>query len=417
MDSETARFTTAPKLPDNLQTERRNRDLSISWTPSPQAAAYALQIDGCEYGGLTECAYLLEDGAEAPHEIRVRACGETDSLWSAAYQYSGMLCDFEESDGLDGWTPRMSGSSDVRLETVDGRGCMALIDHDFSTSNEYLSTASVQKQTADCYGKVVFKTQFLYKKYNHSTNNLEITISGTDLQNMEKTAIKMYVFSDGAFGYTIAEGTPFQFLPGKNPMVTVKENTWVQVTVVMDTNRQAIDLIVQSDMYKGYLGMPLGDYDPETGTCRINGMPFYSQDTSAQKKPNEIVALNKIYIGSSRYTGEYYFDNVDMYMETDQDDLCVRQLAGNKTSETAALFTGCVENLSGKAHTVVFAIGEYTGAGRLVQVQIGKHPVGAYETLWLKQGITAVNPGSALKAFVWDEDMRPAGKAVTHNDN
>lgn len=411
-ESEPISFTTAPKIPENLWMERKNQDLYISWEPSPGAQAYALQIDGQLYNGLSKPEYLLENGAKETRQIRVKACGETDSLWSTAYRYSGMLCGFEDESGLDGWTIRKSGNSDVRLDTADGRGCLALIDRDYSTANEYLSTASAQKETEACYGRVVFQTQFLFKAADHKNNNLEISVSGKDLQNASKIALRMYVFSDGAFGYTIAEGTPFRYFPGPNPMVKVKNNTWVNVTAVMDTRKGTIDLTVQSDMYKDYKGVPWGEYDAESGTCKVSGIPFYSQDTSAEKKPNVIVALDKILLASSRYTGEYYFDNVDMYMENKETGgLQLREISAEKTGEGAVQFIGQVGNLGDKEHTAVFAVAEYDSAGRLLQVEASQQPVVPYETLPLIQNIRNVRAGSILKAFVWDEKLCPAGPA------
>ena len=277
-----------------------------------------------------------------------------------------------------------------------------------------MSTASAQKETEACYGRVVFQTQFLFKPADHKNNNLEITVSGKDLQNASKIALRMYVFSDGAFGYTIAEGTPFRYFPGPNPTVKVKDNTWVNVTAVMDTRKGTIDLTVQSDMYKDYKGVPWGEYDAESGTCKVSNIPFYSQDTSAEKKPNVIVALDKILLASSRYTGEYYFDNVDMYMENKEAGLQLRELNAEKNGENAVEFTGRVENPGGKGRAALFAVAEYSSAGRLLQVETNQQHVEPYGTLPFTQSIRNISPASMLKAFVWDEELRPAGPAGVH---
>ncbi|OAS20432.1 DUF4962 domain-containing protein [Paenibacillus oryzisoli] len=201
-----------------------------------------------------------------------------------------------------------SGTSVSVVPSPDGAGkALQLLDNYALSDSDYTESPIAVRSHAALGGKLSFETRFMFNKVTSDAANFELKLrsAGTDV-------VRFNGFSDGTFGYwKVISGTNTPVKIPKAAGLVLPRDQWITLRFDLDMTVKTYDISMQGDVFKSYGGTvdAPGTLDTNSGTYRINGIPFYNNNTS-------VTTIDTFRISTSRFTSKILLDYVMLYKNT-----------------------------------------------------------------------------------------------------
>ncbi|NOU85512.1 DUF4962 domain-containing protein [Paenibacillus sp. LMG 31460] len=209
------------------------------------------------------------------------------------------------SNGNNWTVSTNSGTSVSVVPTPDGVGkALQLLDNYALSDSDYTESPVALRANAALGGKLSFETRFMFNKVNSDIANFDLKLrnAGTDV-------VRFNGFSDSTFGYwKMIGGTNTTVKIPKAAGLALPRDQWITLRFDLDMVAKTYDIIMQADVFKSYIGTvdTPGTLDKTNGTYRINGIPFYNNNTTA-------TSIDSFRFSTSRFTSKILFDYVMLY--------------------------------------------------------------------------------------------------------
>jgi len=256
------------------------------------------------------------DGPELSVTLPLTSVGFYDS-------FDGWATSEEVEDG-NGWTYIKNGGTTEKVTSVkvvelseSSKGLQAVDSYyDNSTGPKAYAWAPVLKRSIDAPyldGLVTVETKVKFTKLDHDVNSYNLELAGGG-----KTFAHFGGLDEGAIGYRNVDGSYTRITPYNTFQQPVDE--WMTIRFDIDFGKRTFDLIVQTPSLKTYAGTPnaAGVLDRETGTYRVDSLPFLDSNVSKLDSFSFIPQL---------YTGAHTLDYVTAYQTASKPSTPVLQLA------------------------------------------------------------------------------------------
>ncbi len=387
----------------NLQAARQGTEIVVTWDSVPGTSRYEIKV-GNNTVKTTNNSYRFPVPSQ-PVSVQVRAVRDGTGFlwgadgWSAAVEISDFADEFQKEADLDAW--------EVTYDPTDSKSLVSVMDGSLVVNDQFDSGSNASpvliREFSPLSGRVELSFRFKLDDMPKGILNSEFAIWGDNGTGTYRVVARLICFSDGTFGIGWEEfGNVFSRLPGKIP-----EDTWITVRAVIDTDTQACDLMIQSDMYKNNAQLADGSwdtsgrhdtsqdlYDAQQGIYVLRGLPFCCDD--------HIASINRLRLTSQAYTGKITIDYLRGAREVDGQ----AELAGTVTetpgTDGKTRYSLQLKNMmGGESGEVWFAVAEYDGAN-MVNIAMARGVVEGFSTGALSVEMARTSSNTQLKFFAWN---------------